>query len=164
MSVYKTRDAGHTWRMQQHLLSTRGLVSRVTYFNPGLPSDFTPDGCGILPVDIATPASFQLLSTCNGGVTWVPTKPIRAGRGQFGPNAAYDVLSYHYAWARVRGKLYSTTNRMHGWKILSSHPNLGVNPQIDFVNPNVGFVADTNGASHILVTHDSGRTWTSRRT
>jgi photosystem II stability/assembly factor-like uncharacterized protein len=162
--VYKTRDGGHTWRMQQHLLSARGIVRHVTYFNPGLPSAFTGSGCSVLPADIASPPTFELLSTCNRGVTWVPTKPIRAGHGQFGPNAAYDVLSFYYAWARVKGKLYRATSSMHGWKLVSRHPNLGVDPQIDFVNPNVGFVAQTTGASHILVTYDSGRTWTSRRT
>jgi photosystem II stability/assembly factor-like uncharacterized protein len=164
IDVYRTGNGGRTWYLQKHMLSALGLVSHVTYFNPGLPSPFTPDGCSILPVDIASPASFQLLSTCNLGVFWVPTKPIRAGNQQFGPHAIYDVLSFHNVWARVRGKLYRTTSRMTGWQVVSSHPNLGPSPQLDFVSPTVGFVAQTMGASRILITHDSGHTWTSLST
>ena len=161
MSVYVSGDEGRTWHQKTFSPPTS---APLTFFNPGLPSAFTPSGCSVLPVNLSPPTSFQLYSTCNRGASWTPTKHILAHSQQFGPNAVYDVLSYYYTWARVQGKLYRTSSSGVTWQVMSSHPNLGKSPQIDFVNPNVGFVAQTMGASNILTTADGGRTWSSLST
>jgi photosystem II stability/assembly factor-like uncharacterized protein len=151
LMLYRTLDAGRTWRQQQIPLPQRRVAGLQL-----IPPHFFGQN-GLLPAGPIPSGMPALYVTSNGGATWHRTSPVPT-REVGVPHVSS--LDAQHVWLHSNRTLYFTADEGRHWTVRSH--TLSMSSSFDFVTPRIGFALSQSTARHtafLLRTTDGGRTW-----
>lgn len=167
--IYKTTDAGKTWRLQFKNEDPKAFLDAMTFWD----TDH-----GIVFGD-AVDLKFYVLITADGGRTWsrVATANLPPAQGNEGAFAASGtnvaVVGKSHAWigtgAAAKSRVLRTSDRGRTWQVadtpLASGGSAGIF-SIAFRDEKHGVIAggdyqkEQDAVDNLAVTNDGGVTWT----
>ena len=151
--LFKTTDGGQTWQ-HVNLNIPSGYANAMI---PTYPPRFFNDQQGVLPVVLFTQSgALDFYTTQDGGQTWSSTT-VQSLYGSYSIISPQDFMVWDggptLQWTHDGGQT---------WTGITPNINLSQNlAQIDFVNPQVGWVIATNTQLQyqLYKTTDGGQTW-----
>lgn len=151
LMLYRTFDAGSTWRQQQIALPQRRVAGLQL-----IPPHFFGQN-GLLPAQPMPSGMPALYVTQDGGATWRRTSSVPTSEVG-GPHVSS--LDTQHVWLLSNRTLYFTADEGRHWIVRSN--TLSISTSFDFVTPRIGFALGqgaTRHAASLLRTTDGGRTW-----
>ena len=123
------------------------------------PSDVFDQTAGIFPVQSNGPDGPTFFLTRDGGMTWTAGSRLTSPYG-FGP-PVYCSLDAAQLWADVGQALYRSANLGATWTEVGGLPAAGRPLELDFVDPDHGFVLETVSSDQTVLyrTDDGGQPW-----
>ena len=148
--LYRTDDAGRTWKKQDLPVPAAFREAMLTTYPPL----FFSASDGLLPVIVAGEQESRVFYiTGDGGATWTAASPVPSTVDN---RSAWSFPDLQHGYALAGGKLYRTTDGGETWLALTPNTDLSGVTHLDFVSPQVGWAM---GPGLLLKTTDGGQKW-----
>jgi photosystem II stability/assembly factor-like uncharacterized protein len=157
MYLYRSIDGGKNWNQVELILPPKASRTFLETYTPV----FVDPGNAFLPVRVlASGEDFRLAfyKSVDGGESWQYTSEVFNGR-------IYEFIDSSYGWASDGWYLYHTVDGSITWVDASGAlPPGEYLLQVEFVNPDQGWVLTTSDPetieiTHLYMTQDGGGNW-----